>query len=269
MINTPAVEGGLLACWTDRLRALPGPPAVGVLLRGSHARGAATAYSDLDLDLLVAGGSYQANPAFLGEAGGHLVHVSVAVRDVESWFARLRTPAPWSFGLPVDTPARLLWAADGWRDRLDLCRVRQPAGEPRLEDLVAGLGKLCAAYAGADDAGIRLVAGDLARACPPVLRLANPPITVASRREAVEAVLGLPVVPPGYDADMRLCLGLRAGTGAQVYAAGRRLVAGVVPLVRPYADVLAASCGRDLAAALLDGRLDRYLEQLAADPVAG
>jgi phosphoribosyl-AMP cyclohydrolase len=264
VINPPAVAGGLLSCWTDRLRALPGPPAVGVLLRGSHARGAATAYSDLDLDLLVDGPPYQANPAFLQENGHRLVHVSVAVRDVESWFARLRSPAPWSFGLPVDAPARLLWAADGWRDRLDLCRVRQPGSEPRLEDLVAGVGKLCAAYAAADDAVARLAAGDLARACLSVLRLANPPVTVASRREAVEAVLHLAVVPPGYDADMRLCLGLLAGTLTEVYAAGRRLAAGVVALVRPYADVLAASCGRDLAGALIDGRLDRYLTQLAA-----
>ncbi len=54
---------------------------------------------------------------------------------------------------------------------------------------------------------------------------------------------------------------LRATGAARVHAAAYRLVAGTVTLVRPYAAQLASVAGTDFAAALADGRLDRYLAQ--------
>ncbi len=72
------------------------------------------------------------------------MHVSVAARDVRSWVRRLGQPADWAFGLPVTAPARLLWAVPEWRRRIDLPVLCQPADEPRLEELIATLGKVAA-----------------------------------------------------------------------------------------------------------------------------
>ncbi|MER6595237.1 hypothetical protein ABT214_26000 [Micromonospora purpureochromogenes] len=188
--------------WATRLREGAERPVVGILLRGSHARGAATAHSDVDLDVLVADGDrparpapgatgrstgpgrtpYAARQAYLVEVDGRLVHVSVAARDVRSWVDRLGEPADWAFGLPVTAPVRLLWAEEGWRPRIDLPVLCQPADEPRLEELVATLGKVAGARAAGDHLGVRLAAADLARLCPSVLRLANPSVRVVSRR---------------------------------------------------------------------------------------
>ena len=139
----------------------------------------------------------------------------------------------------------------------------QPADQPRLEELVATLGKVAGALAADDPLGVRLAAADLARLCPCVLRPANPGVRVASRRTAFAAALDLPVAPPGYRDDMLLCLGVRPATAVEVGAAAARLVTGVLPLVRPYADRIAETAGPDLALALRDGRLDRYVAQLS------
>ena len=96
-----------------------------------------------------------------------------------------------------------------------------------------------------------------------MLRPANPSVRVASRRAAFAAALELPVAPPGYREDMLLCLGLRPGATGQLWAAAARLVAGILPLIRPYAEEIADAAGADLAEALVDGRLDRYVAQLA------
>ncbi|SCG47924.1 phosphoribosyl-AMP cyclohydrolase [Micromonospora humi] len=270
-------ESGFLDDWAARLRQAADRPVVGIMLRGSHARRAATEHSDVDVDVLVAadddrsGSSTRPRPAdpfaarraYLAEFDGRLVHVSVASRDVRSWVHRLGQPADWAFGLPVTAPARLLWAVPEWRRRIDLPVLCQPADEPRLEELIASLGKVAGARWAGDRIGVRLAAADLARLCPSVLRLANPSVRVVSRRAALTAALDLPVAPPGYRADMLLCLGLRAGEPAEVGAAAGRLVTGIVPLVRPYAEEVAAVAGADLAEALADGRLDRYLGQLS------
>jgi phosphoribosyl-AMP cyclohydrolase len=262
VIKLSGLDTGFLGDWVDRLRMSTGPPVVGVLLRGSYARDAATPFSDVDLDVLVSGARFESFPAYLAEAGGRLVHLSVAATDTASWYAHVNAPADWAFGLPVVSPARLLWAADEWRDRLDVTEIRQPAGPPALDDLVAGLGKVAGAYTAGDDLGARFAATELARRCPSVLRMANRPITVASRRAALDSALGFPIAPTGYRDAMLTCLGLAAGTPFEVYAAARRLVTGTVAVVRPYADDLAPAVGDDLARALADGRLDRYVNQL-------
>jgi Phosphoribosyl-AMP cyclohydrolase len=262
----PSLQRGFLDDWTDRLRRLPGPPVVGILLRGSHARGAATPYSDVDIDVLVSGGPYVAHPAFFAETGDRLTHLSVAVRDVRSWLDRLDQPAEWSFGLPVVAPVRLLWASEEWRSSIELTEIRQRPGQPALEELVASLGKVSAACAADDEFGARFAAAELARRCPSVVRLANPAVTVASRRAALTAALDLPVAPAGYRADMVTCLGLRTESLPRLHAAAGRLVAGAVELARPYADALAPVIGQELADALRDGRLRRYVDQLARPP---
>lgn len=186
----------------------------------------------------------------------------MAARDVNSWLTRLGEPAEWAFGLPVTAPVRLLWADPHWRPRIDLPVLCHPAGEPQLEELIATLGKVAGARDADDHLGVRLAAADLARLCPSVLRLANPTVRVTSRRAAFAAALDLPVAPPHYREDLLLCLGLRPGSVGQLCAAAARLVTGVLPLVRPYAAEVARAAGGDLADALTDGRLDRYVDQL-------
>lgn len=263
MGHAPLPNSGFLEDWAARLRQAAERPVVGILLRGSHARRAATAHSDVDLDVLVGGAPYAARRAYLAESAGQVTHVSVAARDVRSWVHRLGEPADWAFGLPVTAPARLLWADPHWRPRIDLPVLCQPAEPPRLEEMIATLGKAAAARAASDRLGVRLAVADLARLCPSVLRPANPFVRVHSRRAAFAAALELPVAPPGYRADMLLCLGLRPGATGQLWAAAVRLVAGTLPLIRPYAEEIADTAGVDLAAALVDGRLDRYVAQLA------
>ncbi|MBG6064129.1 phosphoribosyl-AMP cyclohydrolase [Micromonospora ureilytica] len=263
MGHAPLPDSGFLEDWAARLRQAAERPVVGILLRGSHARRAATAHSDVDLDVLVGGAPYAARRAYLAESAGQVTHVSVAARDVRSWVHRLGEPADWAFGLPVTAPARLLWADPHWRPRIDLPVLCQPAEPPRLEEMIATLGKAAAARAANDRLGVRLAVADLARLCPSVLRPANPFVRVHSRRAAFAAALELPVAPPGYRADMLLCLGLRPGATGQLWAAAVRLVAGTLPLIRPYAEEIADTAGADLAAALVDGRLDRYVAQLA------
>ncbi|MBQ0903314.1 phosphoribosyl-AMP cyclohydrolase [Micromonospora sp. U21] len=263
MGHAPLPDSGFLEDWAARLRQAAERPVVGILLRGSHARQAATTHSDVDLDVLVGGAPYQARRAYLAESAGRLTHVSVAARDVRSWVHRLGEPADWAFGLPVTAPARLLWADPHWRPRIDLPVLCQPAEPPRLEELIATLGKAAAARAADDRLGVRLAVADLARLCPSVLRPANPSVRVFSRRAAFAAALELPVAPPRYREDMLLCLGLRPGSTGQLWAGAVRLVAGTLPLIRPYAEEIAEAAGGDLADALVDGRLDRYVAQLA------
>ncbi len=263
MDHAPSSDSRFFDDWTARLRASADRPVVGILLRGSHARRAATAHSDVDVDVLVGGGApYAARRAYIAEHSGRLTHVSVAARDIRSWVTRLGEPADWAFGLPVTAPARLLWADPRWRARIDLPVLCQPADEPRLEELIASLGKVAAARDADDRLGVRLAAADLARLCPSVLRLANPSVRVVSRRLAFAAALDLPVAPAGYREAMLRCLGLRPGSTRQLWAAAARLVTGILPLIRPYAAEVAEVGGADLAAALLDGRLDRYVAQL-------
>ena len=59
----PLLESGFLGDWCERLRQASERPVVGILLRGSHARQAATAYSDVDLDVLVAAGDPPVSPS--------------------------------------------------------------------------------------------------------------------------------------------------------------------------------------------------------------
>ncbi|QOC91115.1 phosphoribosyl-AMP cyclohydrolase [Micromonospora craniellae] len=262
MDHAPSPDSGFFDGWAARLRATADRPVVGILLRGSHARRAATPYSDVDVDVLVGGAPYAVRRAYLTEHSGRLTHVSVAARDVRSWVTRLGEPADWAFGLPVTAPARLLWADPHWRTRIDLTVLCQPADEPRLEELIATLGKVAAARDADDPLGVRLAAADLARLCPSVLRLANPSVRVVSRRSAFAAALDLPVAPHGYREDMLRCLGLLPGSTGQLWAAAVRMIAGTLPLIRPYAAEVAEAAGTDFADALLDGRLDRYVTQL-------
>jgi hypothetical protein len=256
------VDHAFIARWAKRLQSTI-PEAAAVILKGSYARGDAGPYSDLDFDLLTSSGPREEYPAYLDEFAGRLIHVSVAVRDLTCWLAEEEEPAAWAFGLPASEAIRLLWAADeALATALDRAARHFPAGEPELEDFVAGLGKVRQAHAQGDDLALRLATQDLARLCPSLLRPLNPEVRVSTRREALRAALAFPVSPPGYPEDMRLCLGLsNRATTEDVHETARRLVLGVLETLQPHAARLAPLLPPDLAAALASGALQRYAAQ--------
>jgi phosphoribosyl-AMP cyclohydrolase len=255
------LEASWLTGWTGRLRDLPGHCVLAVYLRGSHAQGTATPFSDIDFDVIVDGPTHHCNPAWLVEQDGRLRHVSVAVADVAGFLREeMGRPAKWAFGWPVRSPIRPLWIDESRPDLL-LHELTCPPGEPLLEDAIEDFSKICSALASDSHRGVRIAAADLATEIPTLLRLANPPRTVASRAEAWAAVFSLPVAPDGFAADLELCLGWRPGDPARIAAAAHRLIAGTVDLIRPHANAFHAY--GDLADAIADGRLSRYLRQLA------
>jgi hypothetical protein len=260
----PIVDDDFIAKWVDRLRR-EFPDAVAILLKGSYARGEAGSFSDLDFDVLTGGEPRHAYPVYLVEApAGGLVHVSIALFDLARWLGFAEEPAPWSLGLPAAEAMRLVWAGeDAPLDLLSRPAITHPAGDPELEDAVEALTKVKSAQRCGDAIAVRYVAQDLARRIPSMLRLINPPVVAGTAREALRLALSFPIAPAGYQEDMLVCLGLadRAATSSAVVAASVRLLTGVLALVSPIAGQLAQPDVPDLAPALADGSLTRYLAQ--------
>jgi phosphoribosyl-AMP cyclohydrolase len=248
--------------WTDRLRRLPGHRVLAIYLRGSHAQGTATRFSDVDFDVLVDEGPHKSYPVWLVPHEGRLRHVSVAVADVASFQREIASPAKWSFGWPVRSALHPLWIDDS-RPELAVHELTNPQGEPLLEDAVEDFSKICSALAQNNNMGVRIAAADLAKEIPTLLRLVNPPQIVANRAQAWNAVLSMPMKPDGFADDMATCLGWTHAHPAQVAAAAHRLLRGAITLIQPHAQAFADA--GDLADALGDGRLDQYVQQLAGE----
>lgn len=105
---------------------------IAVLLKGSHARGEATPWSDMDFDVLVSTPSTEIYRTWLVEVDDRLVHVSAAVEGIDDWLADADEPSSWSLGLPTAETTRLVWVADDdlWR-QLDQPARMHPAASPR------------------------------------------------------------------------------------------------------------------------------------------
>ncbi|WP_165606021.1 GNAT family N-acetyltransferase [Mycolicibacterium mucogenicum] len=250
-------------------RDYPGTRAV--LLKGSHVRGDAGPYSDVDLDVLVAGSEDSCYLAWFDEERGRLRHISVAIRSWDEWWEESAEPVDWAMGFAADEVFRLIWAAvDEDAERLRGSGVRHPAAQPELEDFFSDLGKVRNSWVAGDELGVRLAAQAAARLSPSVLAVVNPGYPaepVVSARAAIDAALAFPVAPQGYREDLLLCLGLSGGpsTVADVTAAAERLVMGTVSLLRdhrawsPDPDDPRFEIGLDEA--LADGTLSSYLGQ--------
>jgi phosphoribosyl-AMP cyclohydrolase len=251
--------------WTARLRDLPGPRVLAVYLRGSHAQGLATEYSDVDFDVLVEGVAYERFPAWIVLSGENLRHVSVSMADVETFRRELTEPARWAFGWPVSSPIRPLWI-DPSRPDLRLHAITHPEGEPLLEEAIEDLSKIASALTHGNETGVLVAAADLAREVPTLLRLANPPRVVEHRLGAWDAALTMPVTPYGYAEHLARCLGWTQASVRDRAVSAYRLLAGTLPLIRPYASAFDAA--GDLAEALRDRRLDHYVAQLGAPLIA-
>lgn len=257
-----------IGAWTRRLRReIPGCAAV--ILKGSHARGAAGAFSDIDFDVLVEGDPSEEYLAFFTEdESGKIRHVSVAVQDVAGWLGESREPVSWSYGLAAAETTHLVWARDAALSRqLDHPARMHPPEEPELEDYIEAWGKIRNAHRRGDDLVMRISAQKLARLCPTLLRPLNPEPKVANRIEAMYAVLAFPVAPEGYRDDLLRCFGLSTAATSmdELLEAARRLTLGTVALLMEHAATIGPLLPDDLAAALGDGRLARYIRQTAGE----
>jgi len=257
--------------WADRLRREV-PEAVAIFLGGSHARGDAGPYSDVDFDVLVPQGPREEGPAWFEVAGERLVCVSAWVRDVGAWLAEQEQPQEWAFFLPCADSLRLCWAADdSWRERLGRAQVVYPPGDPEIGHFEGEAGKVANAWAGGDELGLRLAAQDLARSVVSLVQPLNPRPPVRSRREALRTVLDFDVVPAGYRDDMLTCLALadRYASPGQLHAAAGRLARGVLALLEARESSFAALLPPHAVRCLHDGTLRRYIELALGDPASG
>jgi hypothetical protein len=252
--------------WSERLRTeIPG--AAAVLLKGSYATGTAGPWSDVDFDVLVDRSEpVEEYRAWLVDGpGGHLVHVSVAVTDIQAWLEAGNEPATWApLGFPAREMTMLLWSRDdALRERLDHPHRDHPALDPELEDFIEDLGKARNAHLRGDVLSCRVSCQELAKLCPTLLVPLNALARPATRSAALTAALDLAIAPPGYRDDMLLCLGLsgQASTANEVLAAAERLVSGTLSLLRDRIDAVAHLLPSDLAGYLVDGTLQRYLER--------
>jgi phosphoribosyl-AMP cyclohydrolase len=255
----------LLARWVERLRREE-PRAVAILCHGSYARGAPEAHSDLDMDVLVDEEPQTGyRSAFEELPGGRLLHLTISTETLASWLDQFADAKAehWSFFLAARQQARLLWATPEAGEQLAGHITLELDGSPQLQDLLENAAKVRNAAARGDELGVRLAAQDLAGCCPALLALLNEPKTVDTRREALQAALELPIVPPNYRDDMLACLGMsgRATPSQEVHDAALRLARGVVELLRANQGVTHARVEPGLPEALADGRLLRLLTQ--------
>lgn len=253
-----------LDAWVSRFRR-DIPNVAAIILKGSHARDAAEAHSDIDFDVLVDREPYEDYFAFFEESDhGQLRHISIAVQDLIGWMAGAREPVSWGYGLPAAETTRLLWVRDDMlRTQLDRPARMHPPEDPELEDFIEAWGKVRNALRKYDGLGARLAGQKLARLCPGLLRPLNPDVRPSNRREAMHAVLTFPVAPEGFRDDLLVCFGLSGEPGSvqDLHDAARRLTLGTIALLREQADTMKPLLPDDLHAYLIDGTLDRSIRQ--------
>lgn len=247
-----------IAHWVDRLRQ-EYPDAVAILLKGSHARGEATVWSDIDFDVLVGTERVEDYRTWIEPVGERLVHISAAVESLAGWLADSDQPSSWSLGLPTIETTQLLWADDdATLERLHKPYKTHPAAEPEVEDTMEALGKIRSALARGDDIGVYRNATKLATLIPTLLVPINPPAPVANSRQAITAVCNFPNVPAGFTDDWLVCMGyVDARTPQSTAAAAGRLLYGVLALLPADPTIV----GDDIARLLADGLIRRYLDQ--------
>jgi hypothetical protein len=259
------VDEQFIAEWIERLRAeIPG--VVAIVLKGSHARGDAGPWSDVDFDVLTFNEDVEHEYLtwIVQDGSGRLVHVSVAVERLDDWVRGFREAASWSFGLPSREITKLVWLGrPSLRAELDRPFRDHPAGDPELEDFFEALGKARNAHLRDDELALRLAARTVAELCPTVLVALNEPSSPGTRPKALKAALDLAVAPEGYRDDMLLCFGLsgRASTPDEILAAAERLVFGALAILEANADTVSPLHPPYLPELLRSGLLRCYLEQ--------
>lgn len=241
-----------------RLRA-DYPDAVAVVLKGSHARGEARPWSDIDFDVLVSTPDVEEYRTWIERVGERLVHISAAVESLDTWLADAEEPSSWSLGFPTIETTKLMWAIDDeHRKLLDHPYKTHPAHEIEIEDTMEALGKMRNALDRGDSIAVYRNANKLATLIPTMLVPINPAVSVANSRQAIDAVLSLPNAPEGFTEDWLKCMGyVDTRTPESTLAAATRMFNGVLAMLPADADVI----GEDFARMLTDGTLTAYLNQ--------
>lgn len=235
------------------------PRAVAIILKGSHALGTATPYSDVDFDVLLPTPDVEDYRTWLEPYNGRLVHISAAVESADAWIADSAEHSIWSLGLPTIETTKLLWAADDdLRAKLHHPYRSHPAMDPEVEDSVEALLKVRKSLAKGDDYGVYRNAAKLATLAPTMLVPINPHVAVPNSRSAIDAVLAFPNAPAGFAEDWLTCIGyVDARTPDSTRDAAERIVRGILPLLPADPDVV----GEDIARILADGSLLAYISQ--------
>lgn len=235
------------------------PSAVAIVLKGSHARGNAKPWSDIDFDVLIGPEGVEEYRTWIEPVGDRLVHISAAVESLDAWLADANEPSSWSLGFPTVETTKLLWAIDNeHRSLLDPPHQTHPAHEIEIEDTMEALGKVRNALGRGDHIAVYRNANKLATLIPTMLVPINPPASVSSSREAIDAVLALPNVPDDFAADWLYCMGYVDNRSPELtFEVANRMFGGVLAML----PVDAAVIGEDFARMLADGTLHAYLNQ--------
>lgn len=238
------------------------PDAVAILQKGSHARGEATPWSDMDFDVLVSTPDTEIYRTWLVEMDDRLVHVSAAVEGIDGWLADADEPSSWGLGLPTAETTRLLWAAnDDLRRQLDQPAKMHPAADAEVEDAVEAFAKMISALGKGDAAGLYSNALKLATLIPTLLVPVNDVPLVASPRQAIDAILAMTHVPAGFREDWLTCMGYVDHRSLEsTCASAERMLLGSLALLPADAEIV----GEDIARIMADGSLERYIRQLRA-----
>ena len=242
----------------DRLRD-EYPHAVAIILKGSHARGEARPWSDVDFDVLVSTQAVEEYRTWIEPVGERLVHISAAVETLDAWIDDGDAASSWSLGFPTIETTKLLWAIDEeHRKLLDQPYQLHPAHEVEIEDTMEALSKMRNALDRGDHIAVYRNANKLATLIPTMLVPINPTRSVANSRQAIEAVLALENVPTGFAQDWLYCMGyVDSRTPEATLETAARMFAGVLAMLPVDAKVV----GEDFARLISDGTLMAYLEQ--------
>lgn len=235
------------------------PDAVAVLLKGSHARGQAKPWSDIDFDVLLRTPNIEEYRTWIEPVGDRLVHISAAVVSLDAWLADGYEPSSWSLGFPTVETTKLLWAVDDeHRALLDHPHQTHPPHEIEVEDTMEALGKMRNALSRDDHVSVYRNAAKLATLIPTMLVPVNPTTTVSNSREAIDAVLALENVPANFASDWLVCMGyVDSRTPESTLSAATRMFHGALNLLPSDPEVV----GKDFARLLADGTITAYLSQ--------
>lgn len=244
--------------FVSRLRA-GYPDAVAVVLKGSHARGQAKPWSDIDFDVLVSTPDVEEYRTWIEPVGDRLVHISAAVESLDAWLADANEPSPWSLGFPTVETTMLLWAVDDkHRELLDHPHQTHPPHDMEIEDTMEALGKMRNALSRGDIIGVYRNANKLATLIPTMLVPVNPPTSVSNSRQAIDAVLAFSNVPDGFAEDWLACMGyVDSRTPEATLEAATRMFLGCLALLPVDPEIVV----EDFVPLLRDGVIEAYLGQ--------
>jgi len=251
-----------------RLRALE-PGALAVLVQGSHARGDAGPFSDVDLRVVTSGTPRERDRVVFEEEDGRLVHYSVGARPLAELVAATTDAEIWPWLAEHYATVRPLWDPS---DVVGLLRRTVQANTPgprpyldglylELETMVEEAAKVRNAAEAGDYLGAARAAQEAADEAWKVLYRCADPRPLATQREGVERMLRVGEGIPRYRENFLLCAGLTPDPRPldALARAAVGLAEGVVAWVTAHVDELDQP---RVAKLLADGQLARYLRQM-------